>query len=117
MAQARTGNLNRQHVRAIRLGKSGNRLGRCLGHSRGGGFHAANDAIGIGAIGTSQLLNRRLHPGGRMLGQELQHADVLPHARAGAVPLFQALAQLAKHRRQLPIAVHIRMIQSGSAAF
>jgi hypothetical protein len=71
-----------------------------------------NDAIGIGTIRTAKLLNRRLHPRQGMLGQQLQHADELPNARAGSVPEFQPLAQFAEDLRQLPIAVHVGMIQS-----
>jgi hypothetical protein len=52
-----------------------------------------------------------------VLAQELQNADELPNARTGAVPFFQSLAEFAEHGRQLPIAIHVRMIQSRGAAF
>jgi hypothetical protein len=47
-----------------------------------------------------------------MLRQQLQHADELPHACAGTVPPFQTLAEFPKHGRQLPVTIHVRMIQS-----
>jgi hypothetical protein len=47
-----------------------------------------------------------------MLGQQLQHPHVLPNARARTVPFFQPLTKFAEDLRQLPIAIHVRMIQS-----
>jgi len=50
-----------------------------------------------------------------MLGQQLQHPHELPHARMGTVPLFQTIAEFAEHGGQLPIPIHVRMIQSRRA--
>jgi hypothetical protein len=47
----------------------------------------------------------------RMLGKQLQDADELPAAGAGAVPAFQILTQVGKDRRQLPMPKEIGMIQ------
>jgi hypothetical protein len=55
--------------------------------------------------------DRSLDARHRMLGQELQDADVLPRAGRGAAPLFQIGTQLREHRRQLPVLVHIGMIE------
>lgn len=50
-----------------------------------------------------------------MLGQQLQDAHVLANARPRTVPLFQPLAEFPEHGGQLPIAIHVGMIQSGRA--
>ena len=46
-----------------------------------------------------------------MLGQALQHADVLPRSAGGAVLRFEVLPQLAENGRQLPAAVHVGVIE------
>jgi len=47
----------------------------------------------------------------RVLGQQLQYADVLPHAWPRTVTLLQTLSQLLERRRQLPTPVHVRVVQ------
>jgi hypothetical protein len=49
--------------------------------------------------------------GHRILGQALQHADVLPCPARGTVLCFEVLPQLAKNGRQLPAAVDVGVIQ------
>ena len=49
--------------------------------------------------------------GHRMLGQALQHADVLPRPTRGAVLCFEVLPQLAEDGRQLPAAVDVGVIE------
>jgi hypothetical protein len=113
MAQARTGNLNRQHLgmgQALR----GELRRRCFQGIPGRGrraFHTANDAVRIGSLRTAQLLDRGLHPLLRMPPQQLQDPHVLPHTSPGPMSLFQPLAQLLKDRGKLPAAVNVRMIQ------
>ena len=51
-----------------------------------------------------------------MLPQQFQHAHVLPHSEAAAVPIFQPCSQFAKRRRKFPLAVDVRVIQSGRAS-
>jgi len=48
-----------------------------------------------------------------MLPQQFQHAHVLPDSDAAAVPIFQPCSQFGKRRREFPIAVDVRVIQSG----
>lgn len=52
-----------------------------------------------------------LHSLDGMIRQELQNADVVAGARARAMLLFQGAAQLGKHRRQLPVAVNVGVVQ------
>ena len=75
--------------------------------------HAANDSVGIGALGAAQLFDRLRHRTDGVLPQQFQHADELPYSGADTVPLFQSRSQFVKHRRKFPIAVDIRVIQSG----
>ena len=75
--------------------------------------HAANDSVGIGALGAAQLFDRLRHRTDCVLSQQFQHTDKLPYSNAGTVPLFQSRSQFVKHRRKFPIAVDIRVIQSG----
>lgn len=51
-----------------------------------------------------------------MTGQQLQHAHVLTHAGADAVPFLQSPTQLPEDRRQLPVAIHVRVVQRGRTA-
>jgi hypothetical protein len=51
-----------------------------------------------------------------MLPQQFQHAHVLPHPKAAAVPILQPCSQFAKRRREFPIAVDVRVIQSGRSS-
>jgi hypothetical protein len=46
-----------------------------------------------------------------VLGQALQHADVLPRPARGAVLCFQVLPQLAENGRQLPAAIDVGVIE------
>ena len=72
-----------------------------------GNAFGGNDAVA--AAGGDRLLN----PHERVLGQELQHADVMPGARQPPVARFKTLAQLGKRRRQAPVAVDVRVIEVG----
>ena len=47
----------------------------------------------------------------RVLGQQLQHADVLPRPGRRAVPLLQRLPQLRERLGQLPVAQHRGVVQ------
>ena len=44
---------------------------------RGSLTHAANDSVGIGALGAAQLFDRLRHRTDGMLPQQFQHAHVL----------------------------------------
>ena len=69
--------------------------------------HAANDSVGIGALGAAQLFDRLRHRTDGVLPQQFQHADELPYSGADAVPLFQSRSQFVKHRGKFPIAVDV----------
>ena len=79
-------------------------------------IHTANDAVGVRAVGAAQLFDRLRHRWNRMLPQQFQHAHVLPHSEAAAVPIFQPCSQFAKRRRKFPVAINVRVIQSGRAS-
>jgi len=51
-----------------------------------------------------------------MLPQQLKHAHVLPDSDAAAVPILQPYSQFAERRREFPIAVDVRVIQSGRSS-
>ena len=82
----------------------------------GGLIHAADNAVGVRACGAAQLSDRLGHRTDGMLPQQFQHAHVLPHSEAAAVPIFQPCSQLAKRRRKFPLAVDVRVIQRGRAS-
>ena len=46
-----------------------------------------------------------------MVAQQLQHANIMPHAAANSVTLFKTTAKFGKAFRKLPIAIHIRVIE------
>ncbi len=83
---------------------------------RGRFGHAANDSIGVRACGAAQLFDCLGHRWDGMLPQQFQHAHVLPDSEAAAVPIFQPCSQFAKRRREFPIAVDVRVVQSGRAS-
>ena len=74
---------------------------------------AARDLLGrddaVAAAGDDRLLDSRE----RVLGQELQHADVVAGARQPPVARFKTFAQLGKRRRQTPVAVDVGVIEVG----
>lgn len=80
---------------------------------RGRFGHAANDSIGVRACGATQLLDHLRHRWNRMVPQQFQHAHILPDSDATAVPIFQPCSQFAKDRREFPVAINVRVIQSG----
>jgi hypothetical protein len=86
------------------------------------GRHGRRDLVGLAA----QTLHDRVHDiviadpaqvngpfnlGHTMLGQALQHADVLPCPARRTVLCFEVLPQLAKNGRQLPAAVDVGVIE------
>jgi hypothetical protein len=73
--------------------------------------HATDNPCGVQLFLAAQTFNHILHSLKRMLGQQLKHADVLPHTRARTMTSFQTLSELRKHRGQLPATVDVRMIQ------
>ncbi len=78
--------------------------------------HAANDSVGVCPFGAAQLFDGLAHTRHGMLAEQLQHSDVLANSVTAVEPIFQPCSQLAKHRREFPIAVDVRVIQSGRAS-
>jgi hypothetical protein len=109
LAQVRQRNLHRRD-------RSGRRvtLGRFVaGGQRRQSLAATRDLLGrddaVAAAGDDRLLDPRQ----RVLGQQLQHADVVAGARQPSVARFKTLPQLSKRRRQAPVAVDVRVIEVG----
>src|ERR1044071_7388301 len=57
------------------------------------------------------------HAVDRVEGEQLQHADVVPGSRVDSEPTFEGSTELGEAGRQLPVAVHRRVIESGRLAF
>jgi hypothetical protein len=108
--------LTKTHQRHMHSGDMGLTLGQIAGR------HGRRDLVGIAA----QTLHDRVHSimladaaqvdgafnlGHRIMGQALQHADVLPCPARGTVLCFEVLPQLAEDGRQLPTAVNIGVIK------
>ena len=51
-----------------------------------------------------------------MLTQQLEDADVLPHAAPGTMSLFESRSEFAKDRRKLPMAIDVGVIQGCRAS-
>ena len=73
-------------------------------------LHAADDPIGVELLFAAALHQHALHPSKRMVGQKLQHADVLPRTSRLAMAIFQSLANLVENRRQLPSAKYVAVV-------
>lgn len=76
-------------------------------------MHAANDAVGIRTLGAAQLFDRLRHRWDGMLGEQLQHTHELADSTTAAMPILQSRAQFAERCRKCPLAVDVRVIQSG----
>lgn len=74
-------------------------------------LHAPDDPLRVGSVRAGQLFDGRLHPRDRMLRQQLEHPHVLPDSRPDSVPLLQTVPKFLERSRQLPVAVHVRVIQ------
>ena len=74
-------------------------------------LRAPEDRDRVIAVALATTDDGLLHALDRMLGQELQHADEMAGAGAGAMLVLQGATQFAEHRRQLPVAVDVGVIQ------
>ena len=106
--QVRRGHTHLHHFRTLPIQLRRRRLLRLARRPFG---HAADNPGGVQLGVAAQTFNHVLHPLQRMLGQQLEHADVLPHPRPGAVTSLQTLPELGKHPGKLPAAVDVRMVQ------
>jgi hypothetical protein len=118
--QVRNRHLHRQHLVAQSFVVQSAARVRCfleiagrLPRPFGGAFDPADDAVRVSTFRSTQLFDRRLHSRLCMTRQQLQHTHVLTHAGADAMPLFQPPTQFQKDRRQLPVPIHVRVIQRG----
>jgi hypothetical protein len=78
--------------------------------------HATRNPGGVQLFVAAHPLNHVSNSLDSVLGQQLQYADVLPHARPRTMAPLQTLAQLLERRRQLPTPVHARVVQRRRAA-
>lgn len=66
--------------------------------------HLRADPFGVGLVACQGVFDGLLHTLDGMLGQQLQHADVLPCPCRRAVPSLQRLTQPGKRLGQFPLA-------------
>jgi hypothetical protein len=72
---------------------------------------------GIEAATRQTTGNRVLHRFDGVVGQQLQHADVMSRSQARSVLLVQKTPQSVKDTWQLPVAIHRSVIESAGLAF
>ncbi len=107
MIERGRGNLDGSSRRPVR------QMDRRCRFARSQALHAADNPVGMEPFFAVALHEHALHPPERMVGQKLQHADVLPRAGRLAVTPFQSLANFVENRRQFPAAKHVGMVQTG----
>lgn len=73
--------------------------------------HATRNPGGVQLLVAAQTFDYVPNSLDRVLGQQLEYADVLPHPWSRAVTLLQAFSQLLERRRQLPTPVHAGVVQ------
>jgi hypothetical protein len=78
--------------------------------------HTTRNPSGVQLLGAAQTFDHVSNSLDRVLGQQLEYADVLPHAWPRTVTLLQTLSQLLERRRQLPTPVHAGVVQRRRAA-
>ena len=61
--------------------------------------------------------DRVLHMLDGIVGQQLQHADVMSRSDARSVLLFQSTSERVKDTRQLPVAIHRCAIECARLLF
>jgi hypothetical protein len=77
----------------------------------GGTMGALDNRVDLVIVADAAKLDGALHARHGMFGQELQNADELPGAGRGTVLSFQTGSQLGEHRRQLPVAIDVGVVQ------
>ena len=106
--QVRIGHAHLRHFRRlpIQLDRGGlpGVTGRPLGH-------ATRNPGGVQLLVAAETFDHVSNSLDRVLGQQLEYADVLPHPWPRAVTLLQTLSQLLERRRQLPTPVDVRVVQ------
>lgn len=72
---------------------------------------------GIEAATRQATGDRVLHMFDGVVGQQLQHADVMSRSQARSVLLFQRTPESVKDTRQLPVAIYRCVIESAGLTF
>ena len=72
---------------------------------------------GIEITGRQATGDNRLHAIDGIVGQQLQHTDVLSRSQARSVLLVQKTPQSVKDTWQLPVAIYRSVIESAGLAF
>ncbi len=111
-AQVRIGHAHLRHFRRLAIQKLAIHLDRGrLFDATGRPFrHAADNPGSVQLLVAAQTFDHVANSLDRVLGQQLEYADILPHARPRTVTPLQTLSQLLERRRQLPTPVHIRVV-------
>jgi hypothetical protein len=78
-------------------------------------FGPPNDPLDVQPVGAVGFFERPLHARDRMRGQQLQHPYELTHSVTRPVTFFQTRPKLLEDRRQLPVAIHVRVVQRRRA--
>jgi hypothetical protein len=71
---------------------------------------------GIEITGRQATGDNRLHAIDGIVGQQLQHTDVLSRSQARSEPSFQRTPESRKDTWQLPVAIHRCVIESARLA-
>ncbi len=79
-------------------------------------LRAPHDRGRIIALALATVDNGLLHPREGMFGEKLEHANIVTRPGTRAMLRFQGTPQFAKDRRQLPIAVDVRVIERRGLA-
>ena len=86
---------------------------RCVFLTQDRRFYAANNPISIGILKTTLLFNHRRDIADTVMIEQLQNSHVMPNSAAHSMPLLQAITQVRKRLRKLPVSQYRRMIQSS----
>lgn len=74
-------------------------------------MRVSEDRSDVKTIALAAVDDRLLHAFNGMLSEQLQDTNKLPRASLGTVLLFQRRAQIAEYCRQLPLSVHVGVIE------
>ena len=78
--------------------------------------HATRNPGGVQLLVAAETFDHVPNSLDRVLGQQLEYTDILPHAWARTVTPLQTFSQLLERHRQLPTPVHVRVVQRRRAA-
>jgi len=107
------GHAHLRHFRTLPIQLNRGYLSGVTGRPLG---NATRNPGGVQLLVAAQTFDHVLNSLHRVLGQQLEYADVLPHAWPRSVTSLQTLSQLLERRRQLPTPVHVGVVQRRRAA-